>query len=509
MGSPKAKNFWESLLMRNAHNSQLNIQGCLGGLIAGISISEGQTFLMPFSLALLWSVSRRPKSAFFWGFFALLVSHRWLLFLHPLDWIGIPSFLSLPLTVGIWICLGVLSGFLVSLWALIGIRISEKAPFSKSARFEFDLSYAVLLSSLWGLSEVVMAHSPLFWIGLGSSMLPGNMALAALARWVGAGGLAAIQLIIGYWIWQLSLSLKDWESFWKKALIGIFCLLSAHSSGWLLLLDKDAYSSLPVAIWQTNIPVREKFLENRGKTIPVLLQKALEEAKNLSASFLVVPEGTLKSNQKLLSPASVDLLSGGFRSIRAQQRSSILVFYEGEDRPSEAIDKHRLVPLGEWMPTLFGKSFPGLSAVGGLHSGAPSRLLMWDGPPVATAICYEIADGFALNQAVKDGAQWILSVANLDPYPQSLQREFLAIAQLRSLETARDLISSANTGPSGVVSAFGEKKKIFPAFESRVDLVDLQLHDEITFYTKYRELPLIICLIFASYSFFFRQKKNS
>ena len=45
---------------------------------------------------------------------------------------------------------------------------------------------AIAMASLWGLAEVVLAQMPLFWIGIETALLPGDRALAGLARWVGA-----------------------------------------------------------------------------------------------------------------------------------------------------------------------------------------------------------------------------------------------------------------------------------------------------------------------------------
>ena len=75
-------------------------------------------------------------------------------------------------------------------------------------------------------------------------------------------------------------------------------------------------------------------------------------------------------------------------------------------------------------------------------------------PPAAVAICYEIADGLALARAAAM-ATWLLAIANLDPYPLQLQKQFLALAQLRAIETGRDLLSVGNTGPTALISATG------------------------------------------------------
>ena len=54
-----------------------------------------------------------------------------------------------------------------------------------------------------------------------------------------------------------------------------------------------------------------------------------------------------------------------------------------------------------------------------MSPGEAPRLLELPPPlgPVAVAICYELSDGLGLNQAVRDGAGWLLTIANLDPYP--------------------------------------------------------------------------------------------
>ena len=38
--------------------------------------------------------------------------------------------------------------------------------------------------------------------------MPEDRYLAGLARWIGSGGLASVQLLIGWWIWQLSVAFE-------------------------------------------------------------------------------------------------------------------------------------------------------------------------------------------------------------------------------------------------------------------------------------------------------------
>ena len=114
------------------------------------------------------------------------------------------------------------------------------------------------------------------------------------------------------------------------------------------------------------------------------------------------------------------------------------------------------------------------------------------------AICYEISDGSALADAVRRGARWLLVTANLDPYPELLQHQFLALARLRAIETGRWLVSAANTGPSLVVNPRGEVVSRLPPIEAASGWMRVRQRQQITPYTRWGETPLVAVLISAS-----------
>ena len=99
---------------------------CGAGLLAGLALAPlGLPALLWPALALLWALAGSAPSglsrgrwpllaAGIWGLAAVLVSHRWLLWLHPLDWIGVPAPLSLPICLALWLGCGVLGGGLVA-----------------------------------------------------------------------------------------------------------------------------------------------------------------------------------------------------------------------------------------------------------------------------------------------------------------------------------------------------------------------------------------------------------
>ena len=215
-----------------------------------------------------------------------------------------------------------------------------------------------------------------------------------------------------------------------------------------------------------------------------------EWSRTLPIAAVLLPEGALPLDQPLPQPAPVEVLSGGFRRQGEGLRSALLRFEPGERWPTGGVDKHRLVPLGEWVPLARFVRWSGLSAVGGLEPGTDSRLLRRPGGPIGVAICYELADGHALAKASREGAQWLLASANLDPYPALLQRQFAAVAQLRSIETGRWLVSSANTGPSLVVDPAGRlRTRLKPQTTSR-GVVQLRRLERLSLYSRWPEAPL-------------------
>ena len=473
--------------MNNTYS--LFLKAAMGGWLAGSSLLEGNYIFMLLGISLLWPASRNPWAGFCWGSIAILWSHKWLLALHPISWVGINSDLSLPITLFIWLFCGVFGGVLVFIWSTLrGFFTSGRLQISK---LENKIICAVLLSTIWGLTEEILSRGPLFWIGIGSSLLPEDRYLAGLARWIGSGGLSTIQLLTGWWLWQISIAFDSRKKLKKLIVFGFIYLSLAHLIGTFLLLDSPVGNLEKVAIWQTNIPIRQKFSQEEINALPSKVNRALNEASDLKASFLIAPEGTLPLERSKIRDFPIKFLSGGFRQINGSQRSSLLVFHPGEENFSEVLDKYRLVPLGEWTPSLPGFLKNGLSAVGGLKSGNPSRLLDWEGPSFAGAICYELSNGIALAKAVNQGAKWILVIANLDPYPLSLQRQFLSIAQLRSIETSKNLISVSNTGPTSLIKSNGRIDTLLKPNKELVQLADLELNGKKTLYTLIYDSPLI------------------
>jgi apolipoprotein N-acyltransferase len=269
-----------------------------------------------------------------------------------------------------------------------------------------------------------------------------------------------------------------------------------------------------VLVLQPAIPTRQKFQWAQQQRLQQRLSAALAEAQQHRADLVVLPEGALGLEPRLAEPVPVELISGGFRwqeladsskpdpnsnlNPDPEQRSALLRLAPGDQQPRSWLDKHRLVPLGEWVPLAGLIRWSGLSAVGGIQPGSPSRLLARPAGAIAGAICYELSDGSALAAASAAGAGWLLASANLDPYPLQLQQQFQALAQLRAIETGRWLVSAANTGPSLLVNARGRVLEALPPGRPATGVFAVPRLEGLTPYDRWREVPLLVLVLGAA-----------
>ena len=146
--------------------------------MGGISISSNLWIIfMPLSISILWSGLGKKSSGFLWGFFFILISHYWLLYLHPLTWLGFSWISSLLISNFIWLFCSFAGGLIVLLWNLIGSKVlSKKYILSLTEKQVFIR--VIFLSLLWSFGELILSKTSFFWIGIGESLIPGDIYLA-------------------------------------------------------------------------------------------------------------------------------------------------------------------------------------------------------------------------------------------------------------------------------------------------------------------------------------------
>ena len=459
----------------------------VAGALAGFSVASwGAPPLLWLTLVFLWeAVGRRSIAqglvpAAGWGGAALLTSHIWLLWLHPLDWMGVASALSGPLIVLLWLLVGGAGSLAVVLWWWL-------ARFYPLPRFHGALTMALL----WGCGEVLLARGPLFWLGLGTVAAPHDRALAGLGSLAGPGLLSAVQVLAGWWLWRCCKVVPGQRSRWLAG--GAMVVMALHGLGFVSLADTQG-PPIPMGVLQPVIPTRQKFTWTAMVALERRLMLAMNRTAQQGAPWLLLPEGALALDQSPPVVDGVGLVAGGFRHQQKGLRSSLLVYPAGARDPTMALDKHRLVLLGEWLPWRGLLGNVGLSAVGGLQPGPAERLLAGKPLPwqAGVAICYEISQAHGLADATYAGAQLLLAVANLDPYPRLLHQQFLALSQQRAIENGRWLVVASNTGPTALINSRGQVTAQLDPGVVASAVWDVPLHTGLTLYSRIGDWPLMI-----------------
>ena len=167
---------------------------------------------------------------------------------------GYPGPLSLPIALTIWLICGGAAAVLLLAWS--GLARCWFSATSRCPPVQPGAAHAAL-----GRCGVAAGGSPLFWIGVGGSVLPLDRPLAGLARWLGSGGLALLQLLWGWGLWQISR--RGWQG-WPLWLTSV---VLTHALGALLLTPPAAIGELRLAAWQPAVPTREKFTPERQQRL--------------------------------------------------------------------------------------------------------------------------------------------------------------------------------------------------------------------------------------------------
>ena len=159
----------------------------------------------------------------------------------------------------------------------------------------------LLLSFAWGIGEFFLSQTPLFWIGLGEGIVPGDLYLAGLARWIGASGLCVVQLIIGFWIYLIYEKWKRKYHLKKTFLFGLLIIVILHFLGGLTN-QISRNNDYPVALWQTSMPTREKINFN-SQYINDKLISAQKIALSNNCLLYTSPSPRDKSSSRMPSSA--------------------------------------------------------------------------------------------------------------------------------------------------------------------------------------------------------------
>lgn len=263
--------------------------------------------------------------------------------------------------------------------------------------------------------------------------------------------------------------------------------VSAHEQLNILthLSDSIAQPNTEYFIWpETAIPNYADEDKIRSNADFIQLQNFLNKYKN--GSLITGIESIKTYNDKKTISAKLDPNSGiyydNYNAAMQVENSANVQFYH----------KSKLVPGVEKMPFPKTLSFltPVFAQLGGTVGGwgwqnEPSVFYAQSGIGVAPVICYESIWGDWVGKSVKNGAQFIAIITN-DGWWQNTsgKDQHMLYAKLRAIENRRYVVRSANTGISCFINQKGDVIKQTKWWTRTAIKADINLNDDITFYTK-------------------------
>ncbi len=263
------------------------------------------------------------------------------------------------------------------------------------------------------------------------------------------------------------------------------------------LSDSVGQTNTEYFIWpETAIPNYAD--EENIRTNPDFLQAQQFLNKYKNGTLITGIESVRFYNDKRTISAKENPRSGFYDNYNAAvqiENSANVSFYH----------KSKLVPGVEKMPfpKLFSFLGPVFSQLGGSTSGwgwqeKPGVFYSQNGVGVAPIICYESIWGDWVAGSVKDGAQFIAVITNDGWWGNTSGKDqHLLYAKLRSIETRRYLVRSANTGISGFINQRGDVVAQSKWWTRTALKGDINLNDELTFYVKYGDFIAKISVFLA------------
>jgi apolipoprotein N-acyltransferase len=169
------------------------------------------------------------------------------------------------------------------------------------------------------------------------------------------------------------------------------------------------------------------------------------------------------------------------------------------DQPGRFYYKIHLVPFGEylplrdWLATIL--SFLPVPQADFSPGDSRQPLLEAAGYPIGSSICYEIAFGEQLINALPDAA-FLVNVSNDAWFGDSLApHQHLEMARMRARETERYVLRATNTGISAIIDADGVLAARSRQFESATVSGEVQPRAGATPYVLWGNWPIVIACL--------------
>ena len=421
----------------------------------------------------------------------------------------------------------IVNSILMSLIVLASLSIWKKLSYKLSIIF---------FISLWICFEKFHLNWDFSWpwLNLGN-VFSENIKIIQWYEYTGVFGGTLWVLISNFVSYNLLKKLINNENFKSNTIYLSVIILIPIIVSLIIYTNIDIEEEkIKTVIIQPNIdPYNEKFNRSNDQNLRYL-ESILNDVKNRN-SLVILPE-TYFSDGSLISSLNYSTLIEGLKIIRERYETDILTgielyevfndssrvkkysnrlennrwldLFNASIFISEDIDiykKSKLVvgiekmPYKNFLEPLLGTlliDFGGLSYSRG-YQDYRTVFKSNTGTKVAPIICYESIYGEYVSEYVRNGANLLAIITN-DGWWNNTEghKQHLSYARLRSIETRKNIVRSANTGISAVINYRGEILKTIGYEQEGLINKNVGMNDKITFYTKYGDYIFRLCLFF-------------
>lgn len=414
----------------------------------------------------------------------------------------------LPLSIGIFVML-LLScylSFYVALFAFGVVFLKKRG-----------IGEIISAPLLWTILEYAKSHllTGFPWENLAHS-LHGQLSFIQIADITGIYGITFLIVFINCLLFDL-VTVKGRKVIVSELLVGVILVGAVLGYGFYRVSDieKAAKNTDPVSVSliQGNIDQSVKWDPLFQLKTLNLYQRLSIEAAESKPQIIVWPETAAPfffqdNNHKRdyvldLAETTGSYLLFGSPSYERKEGKNYLLNSAYLVSPSKEIvgryDKVHLVPFGEYVPL---KEF--LFFIDKLVAGAGDFIpgdgfspLMMEGKKAGVLICYEGIFPEIAREYKKNDADLFVNITNDAWYGRtSAPYQHLSMIVFRAVENRLPIVRAANTGISAIINPTGKVVSKTEIFEQAVLNGNVRIVDYDTFYTRYGDLFVYICIAF-------------
>lgn len=455
--------------------------------------------------------------AYRYGFLTVYVYYffiyHWFVNLYPLDFVGLDAGASLVVVFAGWLGLSllqaILGGFIFVLYALI----------QRGALFErIPLLRPFVFASVWTVFEF---SSTIGWTGVPwGRIVLGQVECLPMLQSASLFG----SYFVGWLIMVVNGLIAYWIVYRTKALVcGVVAgaLLASNLTFGLIVRaipEASDTENVTVAVIQGNINSHDKW--NGSASAREIYGGLIRSAANEGAELVLLPETAFPTrltgdNRKFVSniakECNIYLVVGAFASDEEMNEYNALYMVAPDGAFSDTVyAKRHLVPFGEYVPMravteLLIAPLANLNLGDDLTAGEDTALFDTAWGKIGSLICFDsIYEQLTIDTA-RDGAELILLSTNDSWfYDSKAVYQHMSHAQVRAVESGRDIVRSANTGISAIISSDGSTKQTIKPLVKGYAVDTVTLRERQTLYTVIGNLFVYVCMCFVLLAVFFK-----